>query len=222
MRRSLFCMLALGLCVVSVGRAQTVTGSGTSGNIAKFTGSSTIGNSVMIESNGNIGIGTPGPVSPLTVINFSDSLTPQGLQPYAIYGFLNNSTIDFSAAIRGDSLAAAGGGIGVIGLTNSSDGTGVFGQMSASSGQGFGVNGTTFSDEGIGVLGNRVNSVASGFGGGGVRGQTAAANGFTYGTSGVATANTEARLAYSVRRSVQMVQPDCLPTSPEEISSSAA
>jgi hypothetical protein len=183
--------LVFGLCLVSVGRAQTVTGSGTSGNIAKFTGSSSIGNSVMIETNGNIGIGTPGPVSPLTVINFSDSLTPQGLQPYAIYGFLNNSTIDFSAAIRGDSLATTGGGIGVIGLTNSSDGTGVFGTMNASSGQGFGVNGTTFSDEGIGVLGNRVNSVASGFGGGGVRGLTSAANFvFTYGTAGVATANS--------------------------------
>ena len=190
MKRICVVLVMIGLTALS-GRAQTVTGSGTSGNIAKFTGSSSIGNSVMIESNGNIGIGTPGPVSPLTVINFSDSLTPQGLQPYAIYGFLNNSTIDFSAAIRGDSLAAAGGGIGVIGLTNSSDGTGVFGAMNASSGQGFGVNGTTFSDEGIGVIGNRVNSVASGFGGGGVRGLTSAANFvFTYGTAGVATANT--------------------------------
>ena len=186
-----FCM-----ALASTASAQTfceeIGGGGTPNSIARFTGTCKVGNSTIFQSpSGNIGIGTPGPVSPLTVINFSDSLTPQGLQPYAIYGFLNNSTIDFSAAIRGDSLAPAGGGIGVIGLTNSSDGTGVFGTMNASSGQGFGVNGTTFSDEGIGVIGNRVNSIASGFGGGGVRGLTSAANFvFTYGTAGVATAST--------------------------------
>jgi len=184
----------LGLTVVGA-KAQTVTGNGTSGNLAKFTGSSTVANSVIIESNGNIGIGTPGPVSPLTVINFSDSLTPQGLQPYAIYGFLNNSTIDFSAAIRGDSLASAGGGIGVMGLTSSPDGMGLYGQMGASTGQGFGVNGTTYSPDGIGVLGNRPNSAGGTNGGGGVRGLTSASTGFSYGTAGVATANTGSSVA---------------------------
>src|SRR5215471_9000489 len=118
-------ILAVTFALAAVGaEAQFVTGSGTAGNIAKFTGPSTVANSVMVESNGNIGIGTPSPNSSLSVINFRNSLTPDGLQPYAIYGYLNNSTIDFSAAIRGDSLATEGGGVGVLGLTNSPEGTG--------------------------------------------------------------------------------------------------
>jgi hypothetical protein len=112
------------LCVVlaSTASAQTsseeIGGGGTPNSIARFTGTHKIGNSSIFQSpSGNIGIGTPGPDSTLSVVNFSNSLTADGLQPYAIYGYLNNSTINFSAAIRGDSLATTGGGIGVIGLT---------------------------------------------------------------------------------------------------------
>jgi len=74
MKRIVVLAVMVGLAALGA-RAQTVTGSGTSGNLAKFTGSSTIANSVIVESNGNIGIGDPGPLSPLTVINFSNSLT---------------------------------------------------------------------------------------------------------------------------------------------------
>src|SRR2546423_11342564 len=46
---------------------QTVTGSGTAGDIAKFTGANTIGNSIIIENANKIGIGTATPTSKLTV-----------------------------------------------------------------------------------------------------------------------------------------------------------
>jgi len=82
-----------------------------------------------------------------------------------------------------------------VGLTNSPDGMGLYGQMSSSSGEGFGVNGTTYSPDGIGVLGNRPNSAGGTNGGGGVRGLTSASSGFSYGTAGVSTANTGSSVA---------------------------
>jgi len=100
-------------------------------------------------------------------------------------------TIGFNYGVFGDAHGSTGSGVGVLGFAASPEGTGVSGRATASTGTTLGVLGQTDSDEGIGVLGNRGNSVASGFGGGGVRGVTSAANFiFTYGTSGVATANT--------------------------------
>jgi len=52
------------------GAAQQVTGSGTAGNIPKFTGStpsSTVGNSIITELNGNVGISAPSPNSRLSI-----------------------------------------------------------------------------------------------------------------------------------------------------------
>src|SRR5262249_16308399 len=110
-----------------VGHAQIVSGSGTPNTVPLFTSGNTIGNSNIFQSpEGNIGIGVP-PFSTFSVNNDSNSISSQGLEPYAIYGRLTNSTIDFSSAIRGESLATTGGGNGVIGLTSSSGGAGVFG-----------------------------------------------------------------------------------------------
>ena len=133
--------LILCLCVTTTTVAQTssqneddgIGGAGTPNFIAKFSGKHTIANSNIFQSptTGNLGIGTTTPDSTLTIWNFTDSLT-DGLEPYAIYGALFNSTINFSAAIRGDSLATNGGGNGVIGLTSSAGGAGVRGVSVAS------------------------------------------------------------------------------------------
>ena len=48
-------------------QAQTITGSGTTGQIPKFTGTSVIGNSVMFENSSKIGIGTTTPAELLDV-----------------------------------------------------------------------------------------------------------------------------------------------------------
>ena len=71
MKHKSIAILIFCVSVATTARAQTVTGSGTAGNIAKFTDSSTIGNSVVVESNGNIGIGTTNPLLPLVVTNLT-------------------------------------------------------------------------------------------------------------------------------------------------------
>jgi trimeric autotransporter adhesin len=53
-----------------------ITGSGTSGNISKFTGANSIGNSIIFESGSNIGIGTATPNEQLAITaNFSIPVT---------------------------------------------------------------------------------------------------------------------------------------------------
>jgi len=235
MKRICILLIMVGLTAVGV-NAQTVTGSGTTNTVPKFTGSSTIGDSVINESNGNIGVGT-GAINffldgKLTVLDTRD-VNASGVGPSSIYGVAQCKVNNFCAAVRGDvhsgfahgligvqyvedgqsggggvqgitfgtsgftsgvfggAEGSTGSGAGVLGTAESPEGTGVIGRADASTGTTLGVLGQTNSDEGIGVLGNRGNSVASGFGGGGVRGVTSAANFvFTYGTSGVATANT--------------------------------
>ena len=54
-------------CLVPSGIAQTVTGSGTSGNVPVFTGTSTLGNSPIAVSGGNVGIGTTSPTAILDI-----------------------------------------------------------------------------------------------------------------------------------------------------------
>src|SRR5215471_9095695 len=235
MKRIGILAVLIGLAALSAS-AQTVTGSGTTNKIPKFTGSSTIGDSVIAESNGNIGVGA-GAIDffldgKLTVLDTRD-VNASGVGPSSIYGVAQCKIDNFCAAVRGDvhsgfahgligiqyaddgqsggggvqgvsfgtsgfnfgvygdAHGSTGSGTGVLGQAASPEGTGVIGQALATTGTTAGVLGQTNSDEGIGVLGNRTNPTASGFGGGGVRGQTSAANFvFTYGTSGVATANT--------------------------------
>ncbi len=170
------CVLLIVICLAALdANAQTVTGSGTTNTIPKFTGSTSIGDSPIAEFNGNIGIGIPNPASTLHVLNTSNSSDQFGFQPYAIYGVLSNSTIGFSAAIRGDSLATDGNGSGVIGLTTSTGGGGVIGVSNAISGFASGVAGFSDSSQGRGVFG--VNTVTTGNGGAGVRGFASATTG---------------------------------------------
>ena len=231
------CCLSIMLGLAALGaNAQTVTGSGTTNTLPKFTGPSTIGDSVIAESNGNTGVGIAA-INPfldgkLTVLDSRD-VNASGVGPSSIFGVaqckINNfcaavrgdvhsgfarglvgvqyvddgqsggggvqgisfGTIGFNYGVFGDAHGSTGSGAGVLGTAESPEGTGVIGNAVATTGTTSGVLGQTNSDEGIGVLGNRGNPVASGFGGGGVRGVTSAANFvFTYGTSGVATADT--------------------------------
>ena len=52
----------------AVAGSEKVTGTGTAGQIAKWTGAETIGDSALTESNGKLGIGTANPVSLLHII----------------------------------------------------------------------------------------------------------------------------------------------------------
>ncbi len=58
--------LSFGL-MSAIAAAQTVTGSGSTNQVPVFTGTSTVGNSPISVSGGNVGIGTTGPLSPLSV-----------------------------------------------------------------------------------------------------------------------------------------------------------
>jgi hypothetical protein len=174
------------LCLTAAALAQTssqseddgIGGAGTPNFIPVFSGTHRLSNSDIFQSptTGNVGIGTTTPDSTLEVWNFNNSLT-EGLEPYAIYGALFNSTINFSAAIRGDSLATTGGGNGVIGLTSSGGGTGVRGVSIDATAAGWGVIGSVVATSGSG-------------GGGGVLGTTILTTGFSTGVRGSANGTT--------------------------------
>lgn len=96
-----------------------IVGHGTAGSIPLFVAPFKLADSTLFQTqNGNLGLGTVTPVSTFNVVNNETSNNQFGLQPYGIYGTLNNSAVNFSAAIRGDSMATTGGGNGVIGLTS--------------------------------------------------------------------------------------------------------
>lgn len=163
MKRSIFCTLVLSLCFLSVGRAQTVTGSGSVGTIPIFTGSSTIGNSPIFQLGGSTSIGAT--VERLgtkfQVINDSNTSPQPGQGPNAIYGEASGAA-DFT--------------------------DGVFGLATSPTGLVFGVAGVSFSVNGVGVHGNHTNPEAQG--GGGVSGICESTSGFCFGVQGAAVANT--------------------------------
>jgi hypothetical protein len=155
MKRICILLVMIGLAALGA-KAQTVTGSGTTNTVPKFTGSTSIGDSLIVEFNGNIGIGTKNPGWALEV-DTSNTISPQGqCCPGAI------------KAVQFASVDAA---------------TAIVGEANANSGRTFGVLGNNFSPDGNGVLGNHP---IDGGGGGGVRGQTNSTQGFSYGTAGVA------------------------------------
>lgn len=132
---------------------KSVKGSGTPGNLALWTAPDTLGNSILIEKNGNIGLGTTTPGSKLTVIG---RIEADASGPGA--SLLGQS--DTGSAVRGASTS----GFGVFG--SSQTGQGVQGMSDSSTGV-FG-----FSLSGSGVLGSSGSSASWG-----VRGENSAAGG---------------------------------------------
>ena len=105
--------------------AGTITGTGTTNRLVKFTGANSFGNSSITESAGKVGIGTATPASLLTV---TGSATTQ------VVSATNNSTSTTSSAIRGVSNSGFGvrgeyssgtGGAGVYAFTTVTDGNGI-------------------------------------------------------------------------------------------------
>ena len=169
---------------------KPVKGSGTAGNLTKWTSPETIGDSIVTESNGNIGIGTTTPGSKLTVAGRIEAFTT-GVIPAVLgqspggSGVRGNSDTGFgvfgsSTAGNGmQGLSSSGNGIfghsltgnGVRGDTGNSGTAGVFGVNSATGG--YGVLGQAFdgtgvrgiSSTGFGVVGSSSNSFGAGVSG---------------------------------------------------------
>jgi hypothetical protein len=149
-----------------------IFGHGTPNYIPRFLSPTRIGDSSFFQSSdGNIGLGTTTPISTLSVFNPSNSLTPSGGQPYAIYANAA-SDIGFSAAIRGDATATTGGGSGVIGVSNGPSGSGIVGLRTGSEGAG-----------GAGITGSTDSTTGYSFG---ARGMANGATGFSIGVFGEA------------------------------------
>ncbi len=173
MKRICILLVMAGLAALGA-NAQTVTGSGTTNTIPKFTGSSTIGDSQIRQIDDNIGINTDYIVGRLSVfesreagVNFS--------QPYALYGNISSGT-NFAAGVRGDASSTTGQASGVIGVTYGPRGSGVLGLAQHPDGGSFGVSGGHGS--------------AVGGGGAGVFGTTQSTTGFSSGVWGAALGTT--------------------------------
>jgi hypothetical protein len=157
MNRSVLWTPVFSLCLVAVGRAQVVTGSGTAATIPIFTGSSAIGNSSILQLGNSISLGaTNERVGTRFQVITNSTASPQpGQGPTAIYGEASGN-IDFTAGVAGFATASSGNVLGVAGVTNSPAGQGVSGN----------------------------NTATQGGGGGGVFGVTSASSGFSFGTRG--------------------------------------
>ena len=140
--------------------ASSIKGSGTTGQLPKWTSQDTLGDSIATEVNGNIGIGTATPGSKLTVAGRIEAFTSG-----PISALLGQS--ESGSGVRGSSdsgfgvFGSSSTGKGVQGLSQNGDG--VFG-FSVDGGNG--VSGATGNGSTAGVLGAN-----SGTGGTGVLGQ---------------------------------------------------
>jgi hypothetical protein len=173
MKRIYILFMMMGLVALE-SSAQTVTGSGTTNAIPKFTGSSTIGDSQIRQIDDNIGINTDYIVGRLSVFE-SRETGVNFPQPYALYGNIS-SDMNFAAGIRGDASSTTGSASGVIGVTYGPQGSGVLGLAQHPDGESFGVSG----DHGAVVGG----------GGAGVFGATQSTTGFSSGILGIAIGST--------------------------------
>ncbi len=179
MKRICILLVMAGLAALGA-NAQTVTGSGTTNTVPKFTGSSTIGDSVIAESNGNIGVGA-GAIDffldgKLTVLDTRD-VNASGGGPSSMYGVAQCKVNNFCAAVRGDVHSgfarglvgiqyvedgqSGGGGVQGISFGTSGFNYGVYGDAHGITGSGAGVLGTAESPEGRGVIGKAVATTGS-------------------------------------------------------------
>jgi trimeric autotransporter adhesin len=134
-----------------------VTGSGTAGTVPVWVGTTKLGNSVIVQSSGNVGIGTKKPSAKFNVVTTSKT----------------------AAAIYGNADATSGNASGISGVSASTTGFGVSGFATATTGQTYGVFGGSSSPSGYGVSG--VNSAVGGYG---VNGDETATSGFSTGVIG--------------------------------------
>src|SRR5258708_14464998 len=160
MKRICILLVMAGLAALGA-NAQTVTGSGTTNTVPKFTGSSTIGDSKIGQIDDNIGINTDFIVGRLSVFE-SREIGVNFPQPYALYGNISSGT-NFAAGVRGDASSPNGSASGVIGVTygqgsgvlglaqNGQGGGGVSGSTSATTGFSYGVGGRAAGTSGSAV-----------------------------------------------------------------------
>src|ERR1700756_5307336 len=159
------------LCLVAAAWAQ-IAGTGTPGTIAQFTSATSVGSSPIVNSNGNIGIGTTTPSWPLHVFS-TRSTGSQGYPPIALWAestapdtwggvyAVASSPTGNTIALNGEAYSPNGTGVigqggsnGVIGATSRTDAfaTGVTGDSQGTSGPGVGVFGQALSPAGIAGL----------------------------------------------------------------------
>ena len=160
---------------------DTITGSGNTGYLVKWTSTSALGNAALYQTGGKVGLGTTAPSGQLGVDTTNTAGTP---------------------AIYGDSTATSGTAYGIMGIVSSAPtaaGTlaaGVAGTSNGTSGNTSGVLGTDYNPSGVGVFGQAVattnsgqrgvQGIAYGPGGIGVRGDaTGNATNLSYGLEGV-------------------------------------
>jgi hypothetical protein len=108
-----------------------VTGSGTTGTVPVWVGTTKLGNSVIVQSGGNVGIGTKKPSAKFNVVTTSKT----------------------AAAIYGNADATSGNASGVFGVSASTTGFGVSGFATATTGLTYEVFGGSSSPNGNGVSG---------------------------------------------------------------------
>jgi hypothetical protein len=139
-------------------RDAEIVGTGKARFLARFTGPERIGDSKVFQApGGDIGIGTIDPIFPLHV--FSNSIVPPTGQSFPVALYVEGAGATSSHAVVGiEGLASAGSGgnIGVLGVTYSPGGNGVYG----------------------------IQPLTAVNGGGGVIGTTSATSGFSYGARG--------------------------------------
>lgn len=99
--------------------AGTINGTGTTGQIVKFTGPNSFGNSVMRENAGNIGIGVSSPAAKLDV---AGGINVSGSASIALYA----KTSSGGEAVYGQCLTADNNCYAVLGVSPSGDYAGYF------------------------------------------------------------------------------------------------
>jgi trimeric autotransporter adhesin len=120
-----------------------VTGSGTKGTLPVWVGTTKLGNSAIVQSGGNVGIGTTKPGNKLDVVSATKTAAAISGNAYATSGT--------ASGIIGISASATG--FGVFGVNNANGGTAVNGEETATSGFNIGVYGSTHGASGPGIFG---------------------------------------------------------------------
>jgi trimeric autotransporter adhesin len=150
--------------------SASISGSGTTNYLPRWTSSTNLGNSIIFQSTANkLGIGT---TSPLATLDIREST---GMRAIAS----GNVT-----AVYGNATVASGTGKGVEGDTSSTSGTGVAGVANATTGSTQGMWGANFSTSGVGVLGQSYATSGSAIGVEGLSASSAGTAGLFNNTGG--------------------------------------